>query len=251
MKTNPLKHPVLFLMLLFISSTALAAEDWNFKLSPYIWFAGLKGDMGSIPPNSVPVDVSASDAVKDTKTSFMIVVEAKRERHGIFADLLYTDVRSEDELIPDINLTLYSKTKTAILTLVYQYAILEKETITADLFAGVRGWSVDSLLQFGGGLGQLAGKKIENDEMWIDPILGAKAQVPFVGKFYVAGGAGIGGFGIGSDFFYEASINIGYQWNDAIGTVIGYRIFGVDYESSGYIYDVVQHGSQLGLTWSF
>jgi hypothetical protein len=242
------KHPALLLLLLFISSTALAAEDWSFKLSPYIWFAGLEGDMGSISPNTVPVDVSASDAVKDTKVSFMIIVEAKKERHGIFADLLYTDVRSEDELIPAINLTLSSKTKTAILTLAYQYAILEKEKIKADLFVGVRGWSVYSALHLGRGLGLLA---VKNIETWVDPVLGAKARVPFAGKFYASGSAGIGGFGIGADFFYEASLNIGYQWSKILGTTIGYRIFGVDYENGGYIYDVVQQGAQLGLTWSF
>ena len=44
---------------------------------------------------------------------------------------------------------------------------------------------------------------------------------------------------------------MGCQWSKAIGTALGYRMFDVDYENDGYVYDVRQQGWQLGLTWSF
>ena len=65
------------------------------------------------------------------------------------------------------------------------------------------------------------------------------------------GGAGLGGFGVGSDLFYEISANVGYQWNKSIGTALGYRMFDVDYEDDGYVYDVKQQGWQVGLRWAF
>ncbi len=55
----------------------------------------------------------------------------------------------------------------------------------------------------------------------------------------------------GADHFYELSLNVGYQWSDAIGTALGYRMFDVDYEDDGFVYDVRQQGWQLGLTWAF
>ena len=61
----------------------------------------------------------------------------------------------------------------------------------------------------------------------------------------------LGGFGIGSDLFYEFNGAIGYQWNKAIGTVIGYRMLDVDYEDGGFAYDARQQGWQVGLTWAF
>lgn len=237
---------------ILLAAQALISEAGrDFRFSPYVWFAGLKGDMGTVPPASVPVDVSAVDAAKDTRLSFMALLEAKKGKHGVLVDFIYTDVRSEEDLIPSLNLVLQSKTKTALATLAYQHTVVEAEPFAVDLFAGLRGWSIDSVLQFGGGAGLLAGRRIENDETWIDPVLGVKVRVPISKGFYASGGAGTGGFGVGSDFFYDVSLNAGYQWNEAVGTVIGYRIFGVDYENDGYIYDVVQQGWQLGLTWAF
>lgn len=244
----------LFLLgLLLGADPVFAEENWQFRLSPYIWFAGLKGDVATIPgAPSVPIDISPSDALQDTEASLMIMLDAKKGRHGFFTDLLYSDVRSDEELIPAIELTMRSITKTTQFTLAYQYEIYRQDQAVVDLLAGARYWAIDSELQFGGGLGFLAGKKISNDESWLDPLVGFKGRAPLGNsRFYVAGGAGLGGFGVGSDLFYEVSANVGYQWNKAIGTTIGYRMFDVDYENDGYVYDVKQQGWQVGLTWSF
>ena len=246
--------PIGVLVLLFVSGSGLADDSWNFRLSPYIWFAGLKGDVGTIPPlPSAPVDISASDALNDTEASFMILLDGKKGRHGFFTDLLYSDVQSDEELVPPpIGLNMKSTTKTTIFTLAYQYEIYKQEQTVVDFLAGARYWAIDSELRFRDGLGVLAGRKISNDESWIDPILGFKARTPLGNsRFYVGGGASLGGFGVGSDLFYEISANVGYQWNKAIGTSLGYRMFDVDYEDDGYVYDVKQQGWQIGLTWSF
>ena len=93
---------------------------------------------------------------------------------------------------------------------------------------------------------------MSNDESWFDPAMEIKRRAPLGGsKFYMEGGAGLGGFGVGSDLYYEINANVGYQWNRSIGTAIGYRMFDVDYEDDGYVYDVKQQGWQIGLTWPF
>jgi hypothetical protein len=196
---------------------------------------------------------SPSDALDDTKTSLKLLVDAKRGAHGLFADFLYSDVRSDEDLVPQpIGLTLRSVSKTTILSLAYQYQIYKQDNTILDLMIGARYWKVDTTLKFGGGLGFLAGKKVRNDESWIDPAIGLKGRMPLGNSaFYVQGGAGLGGFGIGSDLFYEFSGAVGYQWTPAIGTAIGYRMFDVDYDDDGFEYDVRQEGWQVGLTWAF
>jgi hypothetical protein len=240
--------------LLIYPTTLLAGQDWQFRLSPYLWFAGLKGDVATVPGSpSVPIDISPSEALEDTETGVMLMLDAKRGRHGLFADFIYTDVRSDEELIPSpIDLTLRSISKTTLFTLAYQYELFNQDQTVVDLLAGARYWHIDSELRFGGGLGFLAGQEISNDESWLDPVFGIKGRMPLGNsQFYVEGGAGLGGFGVGSDLFYEVNANLGYQWNTAIGTTIGYRLFDVDYEEDGYLYDVRQQGWQLGLTWAF
>jgi len=124
-------------------------------------------------------------------------------------------------------------------------------SLVADLLIGARYWQIDSELRFSGGLGLLAGRRIRNEEDWIDPFVGLKGRMPLgQSRFFIAGGGGIGGFGLGSEFFFEFNANLGYQWTPSIGTAVGYRLFDVDYDD-GFLYDVRQQGWQLGLTWAF
>jgi len=183
----------------------------------------------------------------------MLLVDAKRGEHGLFADFFYSDVRSDEDLVPQpIGLTLRSVSKTTILSLAYQYEIYNHDNTIVDLVIGGRYWKVDTTLKFGGGLGFLAGKKVRNDESWIDPMVGIKGRIPLgQSAFYVQGGAGVGGLNVGSDLFYELSGTVGYQWTPTIGTAIGYRMFDVDYDDDGFEYDVRWEGWQVGLTWAF
>ncbi|NVK40299.1 MAG: hypothetical protein HWE39_03580 [Oceanospirillaceae bacterium] len=232
---------------------ALAEPEWRFNLTPYLWFAGLEGDVGIVGLPPAPVDISASDALDDTETSLMVLMSAKKGSHGIFADLFYADVRSEEELVPDpVNLKAKTTTKTTIATLAYQYELYNSAGAAMDLLAGGRYWNVDGELRFKGGLGMLAGQKRSDDDSWIDPLLGFKGHWPLgSSRFFLAGGGAVGGFGVGSDSFYEINANIGYQWTDAIGTGIGYRIIDVDYDEDDFVYDARQEGWQIGLIWTF
>lgn len=236
------------------STPALAQESWQFRLSPYVWLAGLKGNVGTIPGQpAVSVDVSAGDALRDLDGGGMFMLDARRGRHGFLVDFMYTDVRSDTEVVPaPIGLDLVSTSKTTIATLGYQYELFRERGTVVDVLAGARYWRIESNLRFSGGLGILAGRSITNTESWWDPGIGIKGRVPLGdSRFYFEGGAAVGGFGVGSDQFYDINANVGYQWSKSIGTTIGYRMFDVDYENDGYVYDVRQQGWLLGLTWSF
>ena len=232
--------------------TARANDAWQFRLTPYLWFAGLRGNVATIPgAPAAPIDISPSDAIADTEASLMLLIDAKRGRHGVFADFLYSDVQSDEELVPaPINLALHSITKTTIFSLAYQYEIFNRDQAVIDVLVGARNWNIDSELRFGSGTGgPLNGRRVDNDESWIDPVMGFISRMPLgSSKFYIEGGAGLGGFGIGSDLFYEFNGAIGYQRNKAIGTAAGYRMLNVDYEDDGFVYDTRQQGWRLGLT---
>lgn len=245
---------VVFTVALLLPAVSAAADDWQFKLTPYLWFAGVKGDVSTIPGSPVaPIEVSASDALSDTQSSFMAIFEARKQQHGVLFDILYTDIESDTALVPDpINLTLTSTSRNKMFSAAYEYGLYNRAGTAIDVLAGLRYWEVDTLLEFGGGLGALAGKRVRHAESWTDPLVGIKGTTRLGDSdFYVAGWVATGGFGVGSDSFYDVSANIGYQWNKSIGTTLGYRLFDVDYEHDSFVYDVRQEGLALGLTWAF
>ena len=231
-----------------VETPVVEDNPWEFRLSPYAWLAGFKGDVAGIPglpPTSV--DISPSDAIDDTEASFMAMFEAKKNGKGFFMDFLYSDLESKDAIGegPLGPLTLTSRTKTTIVSGAYLHEIYNKEQSVVDLFAGVRYWDIDTHLSLGGpGAG--------HTESWVDPLIGIKGRTVLGNsKFYVSGGAAVGGFSVNSDLFYDLNANLGYQWTKSIGTTIGYRLYDLDYENDGFIYDVRQDGWILGLTWAF
>jgi hypothetical protein len=239
---------------MLMSLPSEAAEDWQIRLSPYAWLASLEGDIGSVQGlPSVPVDVSPSDVIDDIEAVVMLIFDAKKGQHGLYADIFYAHIQADEEVLPaPIDLSLRAEVQNRILSLAYQYEFHRSERAVVDLLLGARHWGVKSKLTFGGGAGLLAERSLSSSESWTDPLLGVKAFMP-LGEtaFYIEGGAGLGGFGAGSDLFYEISAVVGYQWNQSIGISLGYRLFDVDYRSDSFGYGVTQQGLQLGLTWSF
>ena len=130
------------------------------------------------------------------------------------------------------------------------YRLVESQGAFLDVIGGIRYWSVDSELSLGAGW--LAARKVSNKEGWIDPLVGLKGLTPIgESKFFVSVAFSIGGFGVGSDFMWDANINLGYQWTKSFTMTVGYRYLDVDYEDGDFLYDVAQNGLVLGLSWRF
>lgn len=254
MKTTARWIYALASLFLLLPATASAQEEWQFRVIPYLWFAGIDGDVATIPGAPVaPLSISPSQALEDTEASLMGVFEAKKGRHGGFVDLVYTDVRSDTEFVGDpINLTLKSMSKNTLLSAAYQYELYKDPRAVADVFAGARYWSIDTKLEFGGGLGVLAGRFVRHDETWVDPLIGIKGSSTLGdSNFFASGVLGLGGFNVGSDRFYDVSAHLGYQWSKLIGTTIGYRMYDVKYDKDSFVYDVRQEGWVVGVSFAF
>jgi len=244
---------VLGVATLLAPATASAADEWQFQIVPYLWFAGVKGEGSTIPGAPVaPIDIPASQATEDLEAAFMGVFEMKKGKQGAFVDVVYTDIQSDTTLAPNIGLFLTTTSKNTLVSVAYEYQVYKRERAFVDLFGGARYWEIDTKLEFGGGLGILAGRTVQNKEDWVDPMIGVKGRSALGGsKFFVSGALAAGGFGAGSDSFYDASAYVGYQFNKTVGALVGYRMFDVDYEDGSFLYDVRQEGWLLGVSFAF
>lgn len=249
-----MKHLLILLTaMLLYPSTTMAEDNWNFRLTPYAWLAGVEGDVSTVPGSPViPIEVTPSDALSDSEAAYMVFFEAKKQRHGMLFDVLYTDIQSDLTLVEEIGLNMQSVSRNKVYSAAYLFETYNQDQSVVDFIAGVRYWNVDTILKLSGGLGILAGQRISNEESWLDPLIGFKGRTKLGNSnFFAAGWLIGGGLGIGSDGFFDVSANLGYQWNESIGTTLGYRYFSVNYEDGSFVYDVNQEGLILGLTWAF
>jgi hypothetical protein len=227
-----------------------SGEQWQFHLAPYAWLAGQEGTVATVPPLP-PVDIGVDfwdDVFGNTNGALFLVGDARKGRFGGHLDIAYVDIELDNETPGPLFTYLSSRTKSWIVSATGTYRVLDKPRSFLDLMAGIRYWSVDSSLALRTRL--LPEVEVANKENWVDPIVGFQSLF-YLGnsRFYMDGGLLIGGFGAGSDFMWDANLNLGYQWTETFSTTLGYRYLDVDYEKDDFLYDVALHGPELSLTW--
>jgi len=254
MKAKSFIGLILFMLIFCFSAHAESkrGDDWAFQLAPYAWLAGLDGKVATLPglpPADVDVDFY-DDILGNLNFAIMLAGEARKGRFGLIMDVMYTDIEDKESTPGPYFSSITSRTKSWIVSAAGLYRLIERERAFLDAVAGMRYWSVDSELSLSAGL--TGPRENSNKEDWVDPIIGLKGLVPIgKSKFFLSGAFIIGGFGAGSDFMWDASANIGYQWTKSVATTVGYRYLDVDYDNDGFLYDVAQSGITLGLSWRF
>lgn len=233
------------------AAPAQADEPWQFQIAPYVWAAGLEGDIATIP--GVPaasVDASFTDVLENLDAAFMIAGEAHNGRFGIFIDILYVDVEATGSVPGPLFSTAKLESQTFYSTSAGFWRLWSNERASLDVMAGVRLWSIDTKLVLGAGI--LPATTVSHNENWVDPLVGFKARGTLGGgRFFHSVGVLFGGFDVGSDYMWDVFGNLGYQWTDGFSTSIGYRYLTVDYSDNEFSYDVVQEGPTVALIWRF
>lgn len=237
------------------SATVTAPVDnlWTFSVAPYFWAAGIRGDVGARDRGPVSVDVPFRDIFDNLRFGGMVVGEAHNGTWGVFTDLIYLKIEADRSLTgtlggAPLNLSGTLETTSVTATLMGQYRALATQTASLDIMAGVRVWSVDNQLSLGltaGGTPVAAFTGTER-QTWVDPMIGAKSRVDLTSSWFLTGWAMIGGFGASSNLSWDLMGGIGYQWNNAVSFIGGYRALSVDYNHDGFEFDVTQQGPVLG-----
>lgn len=233
-------------------------DSWRLAVAPYLWGAGLNGDIGLFGREPVHVDMSFGDIFRNLKFGGMVVAELSNGTWGIFGDLIYVKIRDDESITRTIRgfpMTLDAKVETSSFTgtLMGEYRAYSSDTFSLDAMAGVRIWSVDNRIDASltAGGPPLAAFSGSDGSAWIDPMVGGKLRFDTGTPVYLTAWGMIGGFGAGSDISWDVLGGVGYQWNDWLSTVAGYRALGVDYQNDGFVYDVVQQGPFLGAVMRF
>lgn len=233
-------------------------STWTFSVAPYLWAAGLEGDAGLFGREPVHLDMSFGDIFDNLRFGGMVVAEAHNGTWGFFGDLVYVKTDADASItrtVAGVPATLAASVETSSLTatLMGEYRAIASGAATLDLMAGARIWSVDNEIEaaLSAGGPPLADFSGSDGSVWVDPMVGARGRYDINQSWFLTGWGMVGGFGAGSDVTWDVLGAAGYQWNERISIVAGYRALGVDYEDDGFVYDVVQHGPVIGAVFRF
>ena len=223
-------------------------SGWTFTFAPYIWAAGLEGNIAQFDLPEVDVDLTFLDILDHFDIGVMGVAEARNDRFGFLSDLLYIKISADKNLSAgplDVDIDMTTETLTFLGAA--EYRLIDSDAGTLDALAGARVWWVNSDLDFSG---QINGSG-NDSETWVDPIVGFKGRFNLSPEFFLTSWAMIGGFGVSSDFTWDVMGGLGYEISDSTSLVAGYRGMGVDYQDGPFVFDVVQDGPILGAVFRF
>jgi hypothetical protein len=199
-----------------VSLSAEAQDTWDWKISPYLWGAGIEGDiaLGSL---SRPVNVDFGDLVDVLSGAALVHVEATRNVDGLFADLVWMSLEPDDATA-SIGGSAEAKFDTTIVEAGYV-----RELSNVGLELGVRWWDMELEID------PAALPGVERSDDWTDFFVGIRQSTPLGDQWRMTSDFNIGAGG--SDFTYGINIVFARELRSGNSFVTGVKVLGVDYSN--------------------
>ncbi len=235
---------------------AAAAEEgagdaaWRSRVTLYGWFAGLEGDIFARNRGATAgVSLSPSDVLDNLELGAFAFAEARRGRLGVMLDAAYVDLESSQDVASPAPARITGDTQLLLVTAAASWRVAEQDGAFADVYAGGRLTSVDVGLRAQGAGG--ADLRATRDESWVDPLIGLRVGAELTDRLSVWGLVDVGGFGVGSDFAWQAYAGARYALSDRISAEAGFRYVAFDYSAARSDFDMRFWGPTVGVSVGF
>ena len=206
----------LFIIIAFFATANASAQQWDWKLTPYLWAAGIDGS-ASIGPLEGNASVSFSDIVDILRGGALVRLEAQRDRHGFYGDLLYLRLKDEDAR-DTVGGSLELKLDSFIAEGAWFYRIND----TYALEVGARYWDFETTLR------PALFPAVSRTNDFVDGFIGFRSGFDINDTWDLLFRGNVGGGG--SDF--SAGLQVDFRRRFANGNTldIGYRALDIDFE---------------------
>jgi len=226
-------------------------STWKFSLTPYAWLIAMD-TKATVRNYTADSKISFSDIFRDMNFAGQVHFEAQKGKWGFFIDPTYLKLSQNGTLRDGRDIRLQVEQWLIEFGGTYQlgkWPIDEKgkRSITVDALGGGRFWYLSANLDTSSNLNP------SKTAQWIDPIIGARLNADITEKIIFNLRGDIGGFGVGSDFSWNAQGIFGYRFTKDITGLLGYRALYVDYKTgtSSVRYNATIHGPVMGLSFAF
>lgn len=234
---------------------ASSGPGWTFDFTPYIWGVAMSGEVqgGALP--AINIDMSFSDILKNLDAGLLGAFEARKGPWGMLFDAIYMKLEGSGTasrtgpgpIGSTATASAELKVAQTMLAAAVAYRAVD-DRAALDVLGGLRYARIEADAAINGSFFGQAGTVARSAEKnWVDPYIGVRVLQPIAGHWTLMGYADIGGFGVGSDFTWQALVGINYDLSKTFAAKFGYRYLDVDYDKNGFVYDMANSGLYLGL----
>ena len=232
----------------------VSVKKWNFLVEAYFLFPSMKGETGIGNLPNVAIDADTGDIFSQLSGGAMLYFEADIEKWAFSSDLVYMNLGKGLDAEPS-NLVNYGSIE--LKQLIWDLGAFRKILPCFDAGLGLRLIHIDANAKINRNTIMNGPQNASNSgsETWLDPTIIARFHNEKGNEFLYQLRMDIGGFGIGSDFTWQAQAYLGYRFSDLFQATAGYRYLGVDYEngsgSDRFAYNVDTSGPVVRVGFNF
>lgn len=250
MKRNILFSGFLVALLILLNGSAVSAQDdsdWQFNLAPfYLWAVNIEGE-GTVGNNTNEISVEFEDIFDNLESVFIVHFEGMHKSGwGFLIDTNYLDISGDQGFPTGNSLNVDFQATLAEFSGLYR---IKQQKHVFDFIAGVRYTKMEVDLN----MAASPPLALNATQDWIDPLIGARWVWQFADKWSLGVRGDIGGFGVGSDFAWQAAALVDWQPFEYVSFIAGYRALDMDYEDEDnpnlFKMDATFHGPVLGLNF--
>jgi len=231
--------------------------SWHFRLMPYFWATGIDGSASVFGVTEVPLEASFSDIISNFDIGLLGHFEARKDRLGFGADLMYlnlgADVPPTRPILGRLDLGADVRQFVTEGFVFYRPVSGGREGAGyLDVLAGLRYNGTRTQLTATGTQGaSLQSTKLTFD--WVDALAGARFRVPLGTRAGLTGRGDLATFGSELTWNVQGGLDLalGKRW----ATGIDYRLMDIDYDKGDgldhRIYNMRYSGPSfwLGYSW--
>lgn len=224
-----------------------ANDDWEVAFTPYLWLAGINGDI-AIPRNDseAEVDRSFGDILGDLKFAFMGTLDVEYRRFVVHTDLIYLNLAADIERPNGVIFTEGEVDfKQTIATGAIGYRVIDRGPMFVDLYAGGRLVSLDVDLSLEG---PLQTREASASPSNVSPIIGGKARFPLSDRWALAVQ---GDIGFDSDVKWQLAGTVQYALGDHWRAGVGYRHLQLHHDTEDSEFDIAFSGPLVAFSYIF
>jgi hypothetical protein len=223
-----------------VSPEAKAGEGWDVSVTPYMWAAGIDGQI-DIGTQSSNISYDFSDIIKDLNLAAEVMLEVNRDRWVNWAVFDYFSLENGDVNVGPLNANLESDMLLFAVGSGYRFDTSDRSTL--DVLLGVRYLGMDNKLKISG-VGNVHG----NNDVY-DAILTLRPRLRLSDRWTLSPTLSIGTGD--SDYVLGMSPQLLYTISDRLDARFGYRRLSYNFKDGSDEVDITLAGLYFGLGIKF